>query len=190
MTGRRSAPSARSPRLPGPGSGAGPSASSRVIAAMRVRKSLITRKLGVAVVADLVGARLADPVERRLHAGNLVGHDLDDDPPAVGRVGDAPDVAGLLEPVDDPGDRAGRQAHELRERPAVVDARVDEDLERLDVGLGQAEPDGHGLAEERSLEVDPAQRPEDRIDADRGSWLTTAPRLGNYLHGADIARRC
>ena len=49
-------------------------------------------------------------------------------------------------------------------RPAVADAAVEEHLEGLDVRLGQAEPDGDGLAEERALEVDPAEGPEDRID--------------------------
>ena len=122
------------------------------------------RKLGLAVVADLVGARLADPAQRRLDAGHLVGHDLDDHAPPVGRVGDAPDVARLFEPVDDPGHRTGRQAHQVRQRAGGRRARVDEDLERLDVGLGEAEPDGHRLAEERSLEVDPAQRSQHRVD--------------------------
>ena len=44
--------------------------------------------------------------------------------------------------------------------PAVAAPVSMQHLERLDVGLGQAEPDGHRLAEERALEVDPAQRPE------------------------------
>ena len=49
-------------------------------------------------------------------------------------------------------------------RPAVAAPLSRSDLEGLDVRLGQAEPDGDGLAEERALEVDPAQGPEDRID--------------------------
>ena len=43
-------------------------------------------------------------------------------------------------------------------------AHVHERLERLDVGLGQAEPDRHGLAEERALDVDAAERADDGID--------------------------
>ena len=121
-------------------------------------------KLRLAVVADLVGARVADPAERRLDAGHVLGHDLDDHAPPIGRVGDAPDVARLFEPIDDPGHGAGREAHQVRERAGSRRARVDEDLERLDVGLGKAKPDGHRLAEERALEVDPAQRSQHRVD--------------------------
>ena len=162
-TGRRSAPSARWPGA--------------LVRVLTQRRGLLARdrrharqevvddgKLGLAVVADLVGARFADPAERRLDAGHLLGHDLDDHPTPVGRVGDAPDVARLLEPIDDPGHRAGRQAHDIRQRAGGRRARVDEDLERLDVGLGEAEADGHRLAEERSLQVDPTQRAQHRVD--------------------------
>ena len=51
-------------------------------------------------------------------------------------------------------------------------AGVEQHLERLDVRLGQAEADRHGLPEERALEVHPAQRADDGIDLFRGSWLT------------------
>ena len=97
-------------------------------------------------------------------AGHAVGHELDDDAPPVGRVGDPADVAGLLQAVDDAGDRAGRQAHEVGQPAGGRRAAVEEHLERLDVGLGQAEPEGDRLAEERPLEVDPAQGAEDGID--------------------------
>ena len=49
-------------------------------------------------------------------------------------------------------------------RPAVAAPRVEEHLEGLDVRLGQAEPDGDGLAEQRPLEIDPAEGAEDGID--------------------------
>ena len=101
---------------------------------------------------------------RRLDGGHLLGDDLDDDPPPVGRVGDAPHIARLLEAVDDAGDGAGRQAHQLGQPAGGRRAGVEEDLERLDVGLGQAEPDGDRLAEERALEVHAAQGAEDGID--------------------------
>ncbi len=113
---------------------------------------------------DLGRALLAEVGHRRLHLGHLLRDQLDDDPPAIGRVGDAPDVARLLEAVDDAGDRAGRQAHQLRQPAGRRGAGVEQDLERLDVRLGQAEADRHGLPEERALEVHPAQRPDDRID--------------------------
>ena len=43
-------------------------------------------EVGLAVAADLLGALLADPAHRRLDGGDLLGHDLDDHPPPVGRV--------------------------------------------------------------------------------------------------------
>ena len=119
------------------------------------------------VLADLDGALVADPVERRLDRGDPVGDELDDDPPAVGGVGDTPDIAGLLEPVDDARDGARGEAHELGQATGGGGAGVDEDFEGLDVGLGQAEADGDGLAEERALEIHPAQGPEDGVDASR-----------------------
>ena len=121
-------------------------------------------QLGLRVAADLVRALVADAGHGRLDCGHPLRDELDDHAPAVGRVGDPADVAGLLEPVDDAGDGAGRQAHELGQAAGGGGAGVDEHLERLDVGLGQAEADGHRLPEERALEVDPAQRPDDRID--------------------------
>ena len=122
-------------------------------------------ELALAEVADLDRALLADAGHRGLDIRDLLGNDLDDDSPPIGRIGDPADVAGLLEPVDDAGDRAGRQAHQVGQLAGRRGPAVDEQLERLDVGLGEAEADGDGLAEERALEVDPAQRPDDGIDA-------------------------
>ena len=98
------------------------------------------------------------------HVAERLGDDFDDHPSAIGRVGDAPDVAGLLEAVDDPGDGTRREPGDLRQLPGGRRPHVEELLERLDVGLRQSEADGHRLAEERSLDVHPPQRPEDGID--------------------------
>ena len=49
-------------------------------------------------------------------------------------------------------------------RPAVAAPLSSRTDERLDVRLGQAEADRHGLPEERALEVHPAQRADDGID--------------------------
>ena len=108
--------------------------------------------------------RRGDAIEGRLDRGDLLGDHLDDHPPPVRRIGDPPDVARLLEAVDDAGDRAGGEARDLRQPAGRGGAHVDELLEGLDVGLGQAEADRHGLAEERALEVDPPKRAEDGID--------------------------
>ena len=95
----------------------------------------MTAQLGVRVVADLRRALVADAGHRGLDRGDALRDELDDDPAAVGRVGDAADVAGLLEAVDDPGDGAGRQAHELGQPAGRGRAAVDEHLEGLDIGL-------------------------------------------------------
>ena len=55
------------------------------------------------VAVDLGGGGPFERIEQRLDGGDPLGDDFDDDPPAVGRVGDASDVARLLEPVDDAG---------------------------------------------------------------------------------------
>ena len=78
--------------------------------------------------------------------------------------GIAPDVAGLLEPVDDARDGARREAHQLGQPARRRGAAVEQDGEGFDVRLGQAEADRHGLSEERALEVHPAQRADDGID--------------------------
>ena len=80
------------------------------------------------------------------------------------RVGDPSDVAGLFEAIDDARDGAGGEAHQLGEPPGGRRAAVQQHLEGLDVGLGETEADGHGLAEEGALEVHPAKGPDDRID--------------------------
>ena len=118
---------------------------------------------GVAV--DLVGGGSLERIEQRLDGGHPLGDDFDDDPSAVGRVGDASDVARLLEPVDEPGDRARGQAHDLGELAGRGRPGVDQELEGVDVGLGEAQSDGDGLAEDRALEVDPSKRPDDAFDA-------------------------
>jgi len=101
---------------------------------------------------------------RRLDRDHLLRDELDDHAPAVGRVGDAPDVASLLEAVDDARHRAGRQAHQLRQATGRRGAAIEQHRQRLDVRFGQAEPDRHGLPEERALEVHPPQRADDGID--------------------------
>jgi hypothetical protein len=80
-----------------------------VTASIFVRKSAISASWASGVAADLLGALVGEPVERRLDGGDPLGDDLDDHPPAVGGVGDSADVARLLEPVDDARDRAGRE---------------------------------------------------------------------------------
>ena len=160
-------------------------ASSRVICSMRVRKSPISSSWASVYSPDLLRSGLTDPAERRLDRGDLLGDDLDDDPAPVGRVGDPADVAGLLEPVDDAGDGAARQPGQLGEPAGGCGSELHQRLERLDVGLGQAEADRHGLAEERALDVDAAKRADDRIRCCRGSWLDISSCVGNYLHCAD-----
>jgi hypothetical protein len=85
----------------------------------------------------------------------------DDDSAPVGRVRDAPDEARLLETIDDPGDRARGEPGQLGQPAGGRGAHVDQRLEGLDVGLGQAEPDRHRLAEERALDVDAPQGADD-----------------------------
>src|SRR5206468_12294524 len=106
----------------------------------------------------------ADPAERRLDRGHLLWNDLDDHPPAVSWIGDTPDVAALLEAVDDAGDGAAREPGQLRQPARRRVAHVHQGLERLDVGLGPASPDRDGLPEERALKVHPTQGPDDGID--------------------------
>jgi hypothetical protein len=122
------------------------------------------RELGIRVLRHLLGTLALDPVERDPDVGDLLRDDLDDHAAAVGGVGDTPHIAGLLEAIDDARDRAGREPGDLRQLAGGRRAHVDELLERLDVGLRQAEADRDGLAEERPLDVHPPQRPEDGID--------------------------
>ncbi len=49
------------------------------------------------------------------------------------------------------------EAHQLGQPAGRRRAGVDQHLERLDVRFGQAEPDGHGLSEERALEIHPPE---------------------------------
>ena len=121
-------------------------------------------QLGLRVSADLRRALVADARHGCLDTSHALRHELDDDAPAVGRIGDAAHIAGLLEAVDHAGDRAGRQAREVGQHAGGRRAAVEEHLERLDIGLGQAEPEGHRVAEQRPLEVDAAQGAEDGID--------------------------
>ncbi len=121
-------------------------------------------QLGLRVVTDLRRALVADTGHRGLDRGDALRDELDDDAPAIGGVGDATDVAGLLQAVDDAGDRAGRQPHEIGQPAGGGRPAIDEDLERLDIGLREAEPDRDGLPEERPLEVDATQGTKDGID--------------------------
>ena len=121
-------------------------------------------ELGRGVLADLRRALVADAGHRCGDSRDAVGHELDDDAPPIGGVGDTAHVAGLLQAIDDAGDRAGGQARQVGQLARGRRAAVDEHLERLDVGLGQAEPEGHRVAEERPLEVDTTQGAEDGID--------------------------
>jgi len=84
---------------------------------------------------------------------DLFGDHFDDDPPSVGGIRHASHVPGLLQPVDDAGHGTRGQAHHLGQAAGGRLARVDEDLESLDIGLGEPEPQCHRLAEERALEV-------------------------------------
>jgi hypothetical protein len=114
----------------------------------------------LAVINDFLGRMAAIT-----HAeATALRYELDDDAAPVGGIGDAPDVAGLLEPVDHAGDRTGGQAREVGQPPGGRRARIDEDLEGLDVRLGQAEPDGHGLPEQGALEVDVPQGAQHGVD--------------------------
>ena len=62
---------------------------------------------------DLARALLADPGHGGGDGFDLLGHDLDDHPPAIGGVGYAADISGPLEPIDHAGDRARRQPHDV-----------------------------------------------------------------------------
>ena len=107
--------------------------------------------------------------------GEALGHDLDDDAPPIGRVGRAPHVAGLLEAVEHARDRAGRQVEQLGEATRGDRVAVDEQLERLDVRLGQAQADGDRLPEDLAVEVDLAERADDRVDRGITFHLTAGP---------------
>ena len=148
------------------------------------------RELLRRVAADLLLRRALERLEQRLDGRHPLGHDLDDDAPAVGRVGRAPDVAGLLEPVDDAGDGARGQAHQLGQLAGGRGAGVDQQLERVDVRLAETEPDGDRLAEDRSLEVDAPEGPDDAVDALSLVHLDNCSSVGNYLRCADNDPKC
>ena len=65
--------------------------------------------------------------------------------------GDPPHVAGLLEAVDHPGRRAGRQASQLRQPAHGQAALLIQDVQAFDVAAGQPETIRDGLAEEGGL---------------------------------------
>ena len=148
------------------------------------------RELLRGVAADLLLRRALERREQRLDGRHPLGHDLDDDPPAIGRIGRAPDVAGLLEPIDDPGDRARGQAHQVGQLARRRGAGVDQQLERVDVRLAETEPDGDRLAEDRSLEVDAPEGPDDAVDTLSFVHLDSCSSMGNYLHCADNDPDC
>ncbi len=102
--------------------------------------------------------------EESLQRGQLLGDHLDDDPTSIGRVGDTADIARLLESIDEPRDGPGREAHELGQPSGRGRAGVDEQLERTDIRVAQAEPDGHALAEDLALEVDPPECSDDGVE--------------------------
>ena len=71
---------------------------------------------------------------------DAVGNELDAQPPPIGRVGLAPDEARPLEPVEDAGDGAGRQAGQLSQ------------ARRLQPGLGRCEDQ---TAQIRGVDAEP-----------------------------------
>ena len=105
-------------------------------------------ELGLRVVADLRCTLVADAGHRGLDRGDALRDEFDDDASAVGGVGDATNVPRLLQAIDDPGDGTGRQPHEVGQPAGRGRPAVDQDLERLDVGLREPEPDRDGLPEE------------------------------------------
>ncbi len=77
--------------------------------------------------------------ERRGHGRRAITGGLDDDAPAVGRIRDPAHEAGLLEPVDQAGGRAGREAGDLADAPDGHRALDGEPAEDVDVGGGEAQ---------------------------------------------------
>ena len=92
--------------------------------------------------AARVGERAVEAPGALLH---LLGH-LDQDPAAVGRVGDPSHVALLDQPVDHRGHRAaGEPAVDRPARPAVIRAEALDDVEAAGVGPVDAHPPRRGV---------------------------------------------
>jgi hypothetical protein len=79
------------------------------------------------------------------------GNRFDEDPTSVGRVGDSTDIAGLLESIDHPRRRAGRQAGQLGESSNRQGAFYKQPVEALDISARETETVRYGKAEQSRL---------------------------------------
>ena len=90
------------------------------------------------------------------------GDRFDQNASSVGGVGHAANVPSLLEPIDHPRRRTGREPRQLRQAADGEAALVLEHLQTLHVGAGKAEPFRNGGTEERRLTAFLADGPENR----------------------------
>ncbi len=161
---------------PEPG-GLGPDELGRSGEEVRDRPALVA---GVAI-EELAGL----PVERLELGEDLLGsagQQPDDDPPPVDRVGLAPGISGLLESVQDPGDRPARKAAELGQ-PTGGEVRLQHrQLETAEVGGIQPEAGREGVVEgDRPGSEGPAEAT--RRSPRSGS---TVDMVGSLVHHVNI----
>ena len=70
----------------------------------------------------------------------------------------------MLEAVEHARDRTGGQVEALGQAPRGNGIAVHEVLERLDVGLREAQAHGNGLPEDLPMEIDLAKRADDGVE--------------------------
>ena len=138
--------------------------------ASREPATVVSRKARIASAsaggAGERAARIAASSGSKARATAIVAlrHRLDDHPPPVGGVGDAPHVARLLEAVDHARRRAGRQRGELAEAADGHRALRGEEAEAVDVRGREAEPLGDDLGEGGTAGAHLGGCAEDRCD--------------------------
>src|SRR5205823_1701568 len=109
------------------------------------------RELRVVEAAAVVGPRLLEGPEDRGELGRARVEQADHDLAAIRGMLVAPDEAGLLQAIEDAGDRAGGEPGLLGEQPrghGLRRRRPLRDVEALVIGDAEPEPVGDRLVEE------------------------------------------
>jgi hypothetical protein len=105
------------------------------------------RQFRVRVAVEQGTRPLRYPLEEIAHLtlDGVILRELHDDAPAVPRIGRTPRQPARLEPIDDAGDRASREARQLGQPSGCHRPVAHDQVRALVVGRVQAQPIGDGL---------------------------------------------